>query len=213
MMTSREPSDAELIQSVLAGNQVDFKPLMERYQQKIFAYLYRFLYENRDAAEEVSQSVFIKVYKNLGRIDLKRPIQPWIYRIAHNEAANYLRTVSRKKESRLEDTQWDRVASPEKDQNLEQEEKTVLINKALEKLKTKYREVIVLHYFEEKSYQEIAEILNTSTNSVGTLLRRGRLKLQDILKKYGLTTMMIFGFLFGTSVNYGNGQWINLKTF
>jgi RNA polymerase sigma-70 factor, ECF subfamily len=202
-MTSPGLSDIELIQSVLAGNQTDFKPLMERYQQKVFSYLYRFLYENRDAAEEVTQSVFIKVYKNLGRIDLNRPLQPWIYRIAHNEAANHLRTVSRKKESSLEDSQWGHIASPDEDQSIEKEEQTILIQKALHKLKTKYREVIVLHYFEEKSYQEIAEILNISTNSVGTLLRRGRMKLQDILKQFGITTMMIFACLFRQSAKLG----------
>jgi len=202
-MTSPGPSDTELIQSVLAGNQADFKPLMERYQQKVFSYLYRFLYENRDAAEEVTQSVFIKVYKNLASVDLNRPLQPWIYRVAHNEAANHLRTASRKKESRLEDRQWDHIASPDEDQSMEKDEQTIVIQKALDKLKTKYREVIVLHYFEEKSYQEIAEILNTSTNSVGTLLRRGRMKLQDILKQYGITAMMVFICLFRQSAKKG----------
>ena len=192
-------SDTELIKSVLAGNQADFKPLMERYQQKVFSYLYRFLYENRDAAEEVTQSVFVKVYKNLGSVALHRPLQPWIFRIAHNEAANHLRTISRKKESKLKDEQWDNIASADENQNMKQEEQTILIRKALDKLKTKYREVIVLHYFEEKSYQEIAEILNTSTNSVGTLLRRGRMKLQNILKQYGITAMMVFTCLFRQS--------------
>lgn len=203
MTRSPEQSDVELIQSVLAGNQADFKSLMERYQQKVFSYLYRFLYENRDAAEDVTQSAFIKFYQSLEKFDQSKPVQPWIFRIAHNEAANHLRTVSRKKESRLDDGQWDKIANPDEKQGMETEEQTVLINKALEKIKTKYREVIVLHYFEEKSYQEIAEILNTSTNSVGTLLRRGRLKLQDILKQYGITAFIIFTFLFGTPKNCG----------
>ncbi|MBU2645272.1 RNA polymerase sigma factor [bacterium] len=201
-MNTTEMSDADLVLSVLSGNQADFKTLMERYQQKIFSYLYRFLYENRDAAEDVTQSTFIKVYKNLKTVDTGLPLQPWIFRIAHNEAANYLRTISRKKESRLDDRQWDHIASPENSPEIEKEENQAIINRALEKLKTKYREVIVLHYFEEKSYQEIAEILGTSTNSVGTLLRRGRLKLQDILKQFGITTLMIFAFLLRTPATH-----------
>ncbi len=201
-MNTTDISDADLVLSVLGGNQADFKTLMERYQQKIYSYLYRFLYENRDAAEDVTQSTFIKVYKNLKTVDTSRPLQPWIFRIAHNEAANYLRTISRKKESRLDDRQWDHVASPESTSEIEQEENQAAINRALEKLKTKYREVIVLHYFEEKSYQEIAEIFGTSTSSVGTLLRRGRLKLQDILKQFGITTLMIFAFLLRTSAKH-----------
>jgi len=59
-----------------------------------------------------------------------------------------------------------------------------------------YREVIVLHYFEERSYEEIAQILGSSTNSVGTLLRRGRQQLQKQLKNSGLIVAMIFGKLF-----------------
>lgn len=203
-MNTVNVSDADLIRSVLSGNQADYKTLMERYQQKIFSYLYRFLYENRDAAEDVTQSVFIKVFKNLKSVDLDRPLQPWIFRIAHNEAANHLRTISRKKESKLDDRQWEQVTTPERVSEIEKEENQVLINQALEKLKVKYREVIVLHYFEEKSYQEIADILGISTNSVGTLLRRGRLKLQEILKQIGITTLMVFTCLFRRIVKIGN---------
>jgi len=129
----------------------------------------------------------------LNSIDLERPLQPWIYRIAHNEAANYLRTVSGRKESRLDDDQWNNITDEKTPDRLSEKEDRQWIRQALRKLKPKYREVIVLYYFEEKSYEEIAQALNTSTNSVGTLLRRGRLQLQKMLKNAGLMVSIFFG--------------------
>jgi RNA polymerase sigma-70 factor, ECF subfamily len=182
-MSNSSKTDAELIQSILASNQDEFVVLMQRYQQKIFAYLYRFLYQNKDAALDVTQDVFIKAYENLGKVDLNRPFQPWIYRIAHNEAANYLRTISRKKENRLEDDQWDKIPGNEESDAMEAEEKRKMVMQAVDQLDPKYREVVVLFYFEEKSYKEIAKILDTSTNTVGTLISRAKKLLEKSLGK------------------------------
>ena len=195
-MNNFQDSDADLIRSVISGNKDNFQILMERYQQKIFAYLYRFLYQNREAAEDVTQSVFLKVYQNLASVNLDLPLQPWIYRIAHNEAANHIRTISRKKESQFEDSQWENLSDGSNSDELVKKEDQQLVQKTLQKLKPKYREVIVLHYFEEKSYEEIAQILDSSTNSVGTLLRRGRQQMQTLLKSAGLLVSIVFGNLF-----------------
>lgn len=178
--TSR--SDAELIQSILASNQRDFELLVERYQQKIYSYLYRFLYQNQEAAQDVTQDVFIKVYQNLASADPNRPLQPWIYRIAHNEAANYLRKMSRKKETYLQDEQWASISGEDGEDLVTKEDNRQLILKALDKIDTKYREVLVLYFFEDKSYQEIAEILESSTNSVGTLIRRAKKQMEKTLE-------------------------------
>jgi RNA polymerase sigma-70 factor (ECF subfamily) len=156
---------------------------MQRYQQKIFAYLFRFLYQNREAALDLTQDVFIKVYENLGSVDMTRPIQPWIYRIAHNEAANYLRTISRKKESQLEDEQWNTFSGPETVDSMEAEDNKELILKALEKIDPKYREVLVLFFFEDRSYKEIAEILDASVNTVGTLISRAKKQMEKTLRE------------------------------
>ncbi len=197
-MSDSSRSDAELIQSILASNKDDFKIVMERYQQKIYAYLYRFLYQNAEAAMDVTQDVFIKVFQNLGSVDLKRPIQPWIYRIAHNEAANYLRSVSRKKESQLEDDQWNTMSGDSNSDQLETEDTKQTILKALDQIDPKYREVLVLYFFEEKSYKEIADILNSSTNTVGTFVSRGKKQMEKLLSQLtghkDLLINMIFSF-------------------
>lgn len=189
-------TDAELVRSVLASNKEDFTILMNRYQQKIFAYLYRFLYQDKEAAIDLTQDVFIKVYQNLGSVDTDRPLQPWIYRIAHNEAANFLRAKSSKKESQLSDERWQSFSIPEESDPLESEEYRELVLRGLEMIDKKYKEVLVLFFFEELSYQEIAEILDSSTNTVGTFIRRGKQQLQKKLKhiigKHDLFFQMVF---------------------
>ena len=175
-------SDEELVQSTIDGDKSAFKTLVERYQRPLFSYLYRFLYQDRDGAEDVLQSVFLKFYENLKAIDLNKSVKPWIYRIAHNEAANYIRSRSRKKEVMLDDFGWNLFPNESSGKEREEIENKEIIQWAMAKLKPKYREVIVLHYFEEKSYEEIAEILDSSTNSVGTLLRRARLQMEKLLK-------------------------------
>lgn len=182
-MPESSQSDVDIIKSVIDGNKEDYGNLVGRYQQKIFSYLYRFLHENHQAAEEVAQSVFIKVYENLRRVDQSRPLQPWIYRIAHNEAANYLRSLSRKKESSLSDSEWNKLGDTDPEPESDMDENLLLTRRAMGLIKAKYREVIVLYYYEERSYEEIATILNTSTNTVGTLLRRARQQLQKMIEK------------------------------
>ncbi len=84
----------------------------------------------------------------------------------------------------MDDERWSKIAD-RKDRigNSEEEEYSDLIQRALKKIKPQYREVIVLFYFEEKSYKEIATILNSSTNTVGTLVRRAKQQLKKILER------------------------------
>jgi len=182
-MDQSSQSDKEIIQSVIKGNKEDYGYLVSRYQQKIFSYLYRFLNENAHAAEDVAQTVFLKAYENLKRVDLTRSFQPWIYRIAHNEAANYLRTLSRKKESGFSDREWNKLTNTPTEETSESEENLRRVNQALKRIKPKYREALIFYYYEEKSYEEIATILETSTNTVGTLLRRARKQMQQMIEK------------------------------
>jgi len=175
--------DAALIRSVLAGNKEDFKILVERYQQKIFSYLYHFLYQDRDTAEDITQSVFLKAYQNLNKVDTNRPFQPWLYRIAHNEAANYIRFRSRKKEVGLYGDQWDQIAGVEEKKNQERMENRDLVHFALGKIKTEYREILLLYFYEEKSYEEISMILEININTVGTMLKRAKEQVEKRLRQ------------------------------
>ena len=199
-MENTSRTDAELIKSVLTSNRDDFALLMDRYKQKIFAYLYRFIFQDKEAATDLTQDVFIKVYQNLGSFDTGRPLQPWIYRIAHNEAANYLRAKAGKKESQLSDKHWQSLPKPDEGDVLESDEYKDLVNQALDSIDPKYKEALVLFFFEDLTYQEIAVILNCSTNTVGTFIRRGKQQLQKKMKRFIGSNDLLFQMVFITIV-------------
>ncbi len=183
---SRKKTDSDLIGSILGGNRDDFRPLMEHYQQSIFGYLYRLLNRNPDAAQDLTQTVFLKAYQNLASFDRSRPFSPWLYRIAHNEAANHLRSQSRGREVGIDHSEGVEIAAPEgetpEDVQARQDDRDV-INRALGRIKPRYRDALVLYYYEEKSYEEIAAILDSNVSTVGTLIRRARKQLQNLLEK------------------------------
>jgi RNA polymerase sigma-70 factor (ECF subfamily) len=178
------PGDAELIAAVLEGRTERFQPLMERHQQAIHAYLFRFLLGDTETARDLTQTVFLKAFRNLRAVDPARPFAPWLYRIAHNEAANHLRSRARRPESGLEPDHWARLPAAEGNDpeanRLEAEEQAAL-RSALAQLAPRQREVVMLHYFEDKSYEEIAEILAMPLGTVGTLMHRARRRLRDLL--------------------------------
>ena len=179
-----EKSDSEIIAAILAGDREAFRFLMERYQQMLFGYLFRLLLRDSETARELTQNVFMKAFENLARVDRNRPLAPWLYRIAHNEAANYLRTRARHPETALETDHWSGIPASEtdspEDAQLASEESTA-IRQALDQLKPRQREALVLHYFEDRSYEEIAEILDIPPGTVGTLIHRGRKRLESLL--------------------------------
>jgi RNA polymerase sigma-70 factor (ECF subfamily) len=134
----------------------------------------------------VLQEVFIKAFRNLNSFDLKRKFSSWIYRIAHNEALNHLkkhngRIVSlNEQEYKIIDEKLDLKKEMETEADHGQ------IRGALAQLKEKYREPLILYFFEDKGYEEIGDILHLPTSTAGTLIARGKKQLKEILeKKYG----------------------------
>ena len=177
--------DAEWITRVLAGDTAQFQPLMEAHQQPIFAYLYRLLNGNVETAQDLTQTVFLKAFQNLAGFDRSRLFRPWLYRIAHNEAANHLRGLSRRHEVAVEPATLNALGvsageNPEQAQSRADDRERV--QNALQGLPEKYREVLLLYYFEDRGYEEMAEILNKNPRTVATLLRRARQKLQALLE-------------------------------
>jgi RNA polymerase sigma-70 factor, ECF subfamily len=89
-------TDNELVEIVRKRDQERYGEIIERYQGKLTAYLYR-LIGSREEAQDLLQDVFIKEYKNLNSFDVARKFSSWIYRIAHNEAVNYIKRKSIKR--------------------------------------------------------------------------------------------------------------------
>ena len=184
----KEASDEKLVEMVKDGLPRTYRELVKRYRSKIFAYLFR-LVGNRDEVEDLLQNVFVKVYSNIKRVDTQKKFSSWIYRIAHNEAVNYLKKRSRRHTISIDDVQsskdkleiMDMSKSPI-DAWIGKELKNEM-QEALEKLSPKYKEVLMLRYFLDKSYEEMSEILGRPVNTVGTLLNRAKKKLMEVMKK------------------------------
>ncbi len=167
-----------------------YAQIVRRWQPILSRYLRRLLGQHNEAAEDVLQDVFIKVYVNLNDYDHTRPFGPWIYRIARNEALSFLR--KRKAEPPLvtgEDAQLiierlsDGFDVQETSERLRIEEK---VRVAINDLDPRYRDVLVLRFLEDKGYDEIAEILNVPAGTVATLIKRGTMLLRTALQAIGL---------------------------
>lgn len=181
-------SDNEIVKLVVAKNQRAYQELMRRYQMKLYSYLRR-LIRNKEESEDLLQGVFMKVYRNIKSFDTRRKFSSWIYRIAHNEAVNFLKKRSKKHFVSIEDIQSakDKLEMTDTRKNpidswIAKELKKEM-QEALEKISPKYKEVLTLRYYYDKSYEEMSEALEKPVNTVGTLLNRAKKKLMEIMGK------------------------------
>ncbi|MCU0653534.1 MAG: RNA polymerase sigma factor [Candidatus Pacebacteria bacterium] len=178
-----ELNDEDIARRVQGGDIEAFALLAERYEKKITRYAKKFL-SQPDDIKDIVQDVFIKAYVNIKSFDAKRKFSPWIYRIAHNEFVNALK---KKKAGRISFIDFDvlfpvPVSKEAADGNVERNELRRQLDSCLEKLPVKYREPLVLYYFEEMSYREIAEVMHLPLSTVGIRLQRGK----SLLKKIAL---------------------------
>lgn len=178
-------SDEKIAKNVQSGKVDDFGLLIERYDAKIKRYARKFLFGHEDA-EDMAQEVFLKAFVNIQSFDAERKFSPWIYRIAHNEFINAIKKKSREPLSFFDiDIFIPYLEAPEKaDSETEKREIREMLEKGLAKLGAKYREVLVLHYFEDLSYKEIAEVLWIPVATVGIRLKRAKELIKKEYEKY-----------------------------
>ncbi len=189
-------SDEELVRRALE-NPDDFFYLMKRYEGRLLRYIRRISAVSYEEAEDILQEAFLKVYRNLNAFDQKLKFSNWIYRIVHNTVINH----QRKKKVRA--AVWVRLdekdrqgaarhldgVAPESgrgDSRFQDEEMRESLDRALLELPEKYREVLVLRYLEDKSYEEISEILKKPGGTVASLIKRAKKRLRKIAPRHGL---------------------------
>jgi len=175
-----QKTDEELAFLVQGNNNDAFGVLMDRYQPKLLRYGRKFLTRD-EHIEDAVQDIFIKTYKNMKGYDAARKFSPWIYRIAHNAFVNTLRDRSRDPVTYFDLDALVVHPSYEFDPAEEEDKKrmTELVSRGLQSLTPSYREVLILYYLEDLSYQEIADVLHIPTGTVGVRLRRAK----EVLKK------------------------------
>lgn len=176
-------TDQELVTLTLE-NQEHFLYIVNRYQQKLLSFILRISNVAPDEAHDLLQEVFIKVYKNLNSYDPTLKFSSWIYRITRNHVISNYRKIKNKPQVLSWEIDEDSLNGLVSEINVEKlTDQSLLreqITNALDKLKPKYREVLILKYFEEKSYDEISDIIKKPRGTVGTLINRAKAQLQTI---------------------------------
>lgn len=177
-------SDEEIAGSVLKDKEA-FGILIQRYEEKLSRYIRRLGATKKEDTEDILQNSFIKAYKNMNDFDTKLSFSSWMYRIVHNEAVSFFRARSIRPEANLVEGGDEILSFFHDDTNAwdiaNERNNAEHIKKAISDLDEKYRDIILLRYFEGLEYEEIGDILKISSGSVATLIHRAKKKLADSL--------------------------------
>lgn len=175
--------DQDIIDEVLKGQTNAFSGLVDKYKDMVFTLAFRLMKDKR-LSDEMSQTVFIKIYKKLNSFKGQSKFSSWIYRITYNTCLDELRKRGKNyKFVQINDFTEHEVLTVESalDQ-MKKDELTETIKSGLEELPGEMAFLITLYYFEDNSIKEIAESLNIKENNAKVKLHRARLKLTEILK-------------------------------
>ena len=190
-------ADGELVLTAVSGREAAFEELVRRYQRPIASYVYRMV-GDYDAALDLTQEVFIKVYNSLSRYRSEFKFSTWIYKIAHNTAIDHLRRHTVRDQimtadgdgPRSEIAIESRRLTPE--QESEREERRLEIESVVQSLPAAYRELIVLRHSHDLSYDEIADVTGLPLGTVKNRLFRAREAMRDLLVPRGITSAQEF---------------------
>jgi len=183
--------DNLLIEQCLKGQQSSFSELIDEYKNMVFSLSYKMTNSLEDA-EDISQEVFIRVYKSLYNFNPRYKFSTWLYQLTLNICRDRFRkgkipSVSLDSPLNKDDQKDLRSIIPDNQNNPEDiimgVEQTNFINDLITSLPLKYREVIILRHLKDLSYDEMSKILNISLGSVKTRLFRARELLKNKLKK------------------------------
>lgn len=176
-------SDEELVDEARAGNQIAFKSLVERYQDRVATTVTSMLGKNAEA-EDVGQETFIRFYRALDSFRGDSSVSTYLNRIAINLSLNALKRRKRFF-ARFQHTDEERLTDHyATTPAFENTEKGHYIQQAILKLKPAFRAVIVLRLIEGYSTKETADLLNLPIGTVLSRLSRAQLKLRDLLRPY-----------------------------
>ena len=185
-------SDPEVVVLARKGSEAAYRELLSRYERPVFSLVFRMV-RDRETAEDLAQETFIKVLNNLDRYSPEFKFSSWLFKIANNLTIDHLRrrrvdTISIEGAPdavTAESAKATSIAVVSGDESpleeLESRELGTAIERAIGKLRPEYRACIMLRHVEDKSYEEIAEIVKLPLGTVKTYIHRARHELRAAL--------------------------------
>lgn len=168
-------NELELVARSMDGDEDAYAILIDRYKKGLYRHCFKFTHDEDDA-EDIALDAFVEAYVHLDRYDSRFRFSTWLYKIATNLALMHLR---KRRDVLMDEDELDRIAS-----DLPSTEDMALRNelrKAVKELPLRYRTVVAMHYWEGKSYGEIARYMGTSVGSVKGWMHRAKQQLKEIL--------------------------------
>jgi RNA polymerase sigma factor (sigma-70 family) len=190
LFSSKALSDFKLIDRATAGDEKAYAELMKRYRKPVYHTLLKMV-RNQDDAEDLTIEAFAKAFRNLPKFKKEYTFSTWLFRIATNNCIDYIRKKKLETMSistSYTDDNGDPVDIDIRDENLNPQESTInaqkieLVHSFVSQLPAKYQQLVALRYFEELSYEEIAERIEAPLGTVKAQLHRARELLYDIVK-------------------------------
>jgi RNA polymerase sigma-70 factor (ECF subfamily) len=181
-------NERDLIKEIQGGNQAAFKELFDSYSTLVYNVAYRML-QNKQDAEDVTQDVFFQAYKSLKRFRFDSKLSTWLYRIALNRSLNHQRNKKLERWLSLDfvseekgNDDFDALGTTDEnaDHIMEKKDTERIVQEAINSLPQQQRIAILLHRYEELSYEEIAQIMDVTVASVESRLHRAK---QTLAKK------------------------------
>lgn len=170
--------DRMCVERCLRGEAEAFDGIVLRYERPVYNVVVR-LGADREAARDICQQVFLKVFESLSSYDPARRFFSWLYRVAINETINHLQ--ARRTWEPLEDALPDTHPTP--DQNIQTAEREAVLQKALLSLDINYRLAVITRHFLDLSYEEMAQVLSVPVKTVKSRLFTARQQLRALLEE------------------------------
>jgi RNA polymerase sigma factor (sigma-70 family) len=173
--------DSELIKQALSGDDTAYSRLMKKYHDAIFSFIFRMIHD-REQVEDLTQEAFIKAFASLKNFNEEYAFSTWLYKIATNNCIDYIRkrkllmySIDKPIESKDSDFTFELPDETyEADKSLISTQRAVLVRDAIEQLPEKYRRVILLRHQDERTYEEIAAMLDLPIGTVKAHIFRAR---------------------------------------
>lgn len=186
--------ELELLPRLRSGDRVAFDIVFHKYKSQMAKNALRLL-KSPELAEDLLQELFIRLWEQRSRIDPDRPLATYLYKIASNLAYDYFRKAERDQKLREQLLSISPVAYEPIEKAINEKESRLALERALSMLPEQQRIVFTLCKIEDKSYQEVAELLNISTGTVNNHLTRANTSLRALLQKSQVPSFLLASIL------------------